>query len=307
VALCAFLAVAAFFVGNIVASSALGDVRSDSTADRLLAINDDPTQAVILPSILQALTFIFVSLVFLYLFQAVSNRSSSVRRPFLGFYLLAPALIAIQFALISVALPDMADRFASEFPDAEIGVTAEPSPGETSEDVNQDSPEEARADDIQDDSSTFSSAQIVGVVGFLCLGIAMLYAGLWAMRTGLLTRFTASFAMALGVVTGIPLFSGLGLFGTVLLMAYFAIFFIRSPESRPPAWAEGRAIPWPKAGEEPAPASDGTVEGSGREVSERPLPEAQLNPAEETEPESPAPATNGETQGQRRKKRKRRT
>jgi hypothetical protein len=67
----------------------------------------------------------------------------------------------------------------------------------------------------------------------------------------------------------------------------------------PPAWAAGEAIPWERPGDDlgppPEPGPPGTVEGSGREVSEGPL-------AQEGEPEQPP----GESQGQRRKKRKRR-
>jgi hypothetical protein len=73
----------------------------------------------------------------------------------------------------------------------------------------------------------------------------------------------------------------------------------------PPAWAAGEAIPWPRPGDDlgapgtpPSGAPPGTVEGSGREVSEPALPD-------DAGSEPPQPPY-GETQGQRRKKRKRR-
>ena len=67
----------------------------------------------------------------------------------------------------------------------------------------------------------------------------------------------------------------------------------------PPAWAAGEAIPWPRPGEDLGPPPEegppGTVEGSGREVSEEPLPEDGAGA------EQPR-----ETPGQKRRKRKRR-
>jgi len=45
------------------------------------------------------------------------------------------------------------------------------------------------------------------------------------------------------------------------------IFLDRVPRGRPPAWEAGEAIPWPKAGEQPAePAPAGVVDGDATEV-----------------------------------------
>jgi hypothetical protein len=79
------------------------------------------------------------------------------------------------------------------------------------------------------------------------------------------------------------------------------------PRPLPPAWEAGEAIPWPRPGEDLGPpvaerGESGTVEGSGREISEPPLPEGTQN----GEPDQPPEPPYGETQGQRRKKRKRR-
>ena len=69
------------------------------------------------------------------------------------------------------------------------------------------------------------------------------------------------------------------------------------------AWDAGEAIPWANRGDIGPPPEErgdaGTVEGTGREVSEQPLPE-------NGQPDQPPEPPYGETQGQRRKKRKRR-
>jgi hypothetical protein len=300
VALAAALAILCFIAASLIAGPALSDVRSGSSADLLVAYHDDSSRAVVIPSLLRALSFLLMGVPLLYLFQAARAREPRVRREFLGFYILGPALIAAQFVLLSTALVDVGDDFV-----AQAETVAESPSDDPDADVDEDSPRENLADDLLQDSSAVSTAQVISLVGFLCFGIALFYTGLWSMRTGLLSRFNATFAMALGVVCAIPFFSQLGAFGAVIWMAFLAVFFARSPERRPPAWTEGRAVPWPKPGE--APAEGGTVEGSGREVSERGLPEAEPNPGEPAGgADAEEPPARGETQGQRRRKRKRR-
>ena len=303
VALAAGLAVLCFIAASLVAGPALSDVRDGSGADLLVAYHDDPSGAVVIPSLLRALSFLLMAVPLLYLFQAARAREPRVRGQFLGFYILGPVLLAAQFVLLSTALVDIGDDFVGQ-----EQTVAESPADDPDADVDEDSPRENLADDLLQDSSAVSTAQVISLAGFLCFGIALLYTGLWSMRTGLLSRFNSTFAMALGVVCAIPFFSQLGAFGAVLWMAFLAVFFTRRVESRPPAWVEGRAVPWPKAGEEAATAAGGDVEGSGREVSERPLPEAELDAGAPVGPtDSEEAGAPGETQGQRRKKRKRRS
>ena len=153
------------------------------------------------------------------------------------------------------------------------------------------------ASDVLDNSGLLQAGSLVRFVGLISLVFALIYIPLWAMRTGLLTRFWAMLGLALGVSL---LLVPVGIFGLVLWFAAIGLmlagWWFRP---LPPAWAEGVAIPWPARGDigpPPDRGASGTVEGSGREVSEQPLPD---NGAD-------APAQPGETQGQRRKKRKRR-
>jgi hypothetical protein len=136
-----------------------------------------------------------------------------------------------------------------------------------------------------------------------------IYTLIWSMRTGLLTRFMAT----LGIVfIAARIFAqSLGLPGLVFWFTAIGLMFIRVwPRPLAPAWAAAEAIPWMRPGEDIGPPPDqngggGTVEGSGREISEPTLPqEGDVTSSEPTEPPEPP---YGETQGQRRKKRKRRT
>ncbi len=172
-----------------------------------------------------------------------------------------------------------------------------------------DDARENLADDVIEDNGTLKAGAGLRLPAILSLVFGLIYIPLWSMRTGLLTRFWATLGMALGVSLIL-----LGPLGQIALVLWFAVIGLMLagwwPGGRPPAWEAGAAIPWPRPGEDLGEPS-GPVEGSGREVSEPPLPDRDAGPggepafpgAPEAEPDEGEP---GETQGQRRKKRKRR-
>jgi hypothetical protein len=153
-------------------------------------------------------------------------------------------------------------------------------------------------DDEVRDTSLYTPAQITGLFGSLALIGGGIYTLIWTMRTGLLTRFMATVGMIF--IASLLLIPQLGPFGLVLWFAILGLilngWWARPP---PPAWEAAEAIPWPRAGEDIGPPVErppsGTVEGSGREVSEAPLPDESAD----------GPTLSG-SQGERRKKRKRR-
>jgi hypothetical protein len=162
-------------------------------------------------------------------------------------------------------------------------------------------------DDLAHDTITnanpYRASQVTGLFGGLLLIIGAIYTLLWSMRTGLLSRFAATLGMIFLVF--LLLIPALGPVGVVLWFAIVGLMLAGWwPRPRPPAWAAGEAIPWPRPREDIGPPLEergpsGTVEGTGREISEPALPE-NGRPAQA--PEQPAV----ETQGQQRKKRKRR-
>jgi hypothetical protein len=145
---------------------------------------------------------------------------------------------------------------------------------------------------------------VISTIGLLAMVFGMIYTNLWCMRVGLLSRFWGALGMAFGLFLVIPLFPPVP--GLVLWFAAIGLMLAGLwPRPLPPAWAAGEAIPWTRPGDDlgPPPAErgpSGTVEGSGREVSEPPLLDEADQRGEPPEPPY------GETQGQRRKKRKRR-
>lgn len=106
----------------------------------------------------------------------------------------------------------------------------------------------------------FTPAMLVLQAGSIAAGFAWVMIGVYAMRTGLLTRMVGSFTVVVGVITA--LITSLS-FATnaipslielirVFVLGAIAVMLVGAPEKRPPAWREGRAIPWPKLGDQPA-------------------------------------------------------
>jgi hypothetical protein len=162
---------------------------------------------------------------------------------------------------------------------------------------------EGLADHLNKHTTVLIVGGLISTVGVLALVFGMIYTNLWSMRLGLVTRFWGALGMAFGLFLIIPLFPPVP--GLVLWFAILGLMFLGLwPRPLPPAWGAGEAIPWQRPGDDLGPPAaergeSGTVEGSGREVSEEPLPE-------NGQPGQPPEPPYGETQGQRRRKRKRR-
>ena len=155
------------------------------------------------------------------------------------------------------------------------------------------------AEDTLAETTLLIVGQVISFAGALALVFGMVYTSIWAMRVGLLTRFMGALGIAFGLFLVIRIFPPIP--GLVLWFAVLGLMFIGVwPRPLPPAWAAGEAVPWQRPGDDsgPPPASGppGTVEGSGREVSEAPLPDEGASAEQPAEPSA-----------QRRKKRKRRT
>jgi hypothetical protein len=169
----------------------------------------------------------------------------------------------------------------------------EPPTDEEEADEEEEDPVEARADELTDESSGLSTGFSISFGGLLGLAVGILYTCLQAMRVGLLTRFFGSLGMALAVALVL-----LQLLPGVLLytVAVGLLILGRWPGGRPPAWESGRAIPWPRPGEQPderaEPQDSETIEGRGEEV----------EPDEGPEEPSPQP---GPSEPRRKRKRRR--
>jgi hypothetical protein len=239
--------------------------------------------AVNLSALLEGIGFVLLLAPLYYLFRAVAARSDRVRRQLVGLVIAAPLFFAVSAGLNAVATNEAADQFAAG--GAKSTLTAKEAAAECRTELKEKGAKEfgeefnakgstPQADcartQIADDeaSNALSEAGLRGpATGFslaarLGLAVALFYSCLWAMRTGLLSRFWGSMGMALGVAALLLLVQF-----TLIFFIYFGLLLIgKLPGGRPPAWAAGEAIPWPTPGEKAA---------------------AQLEPEEPQSPEEP--------------------
>jgi hypothetical protein len=311
----------------------------DSDADQLV-FEHAHSSRLIYSSVIQGIGFSLFAIPLAFLFRSAAGRAARIRRAFLPVILLGPLAFGIGLAISSVGSTIAASDFADQEPakvqqareqatQAQAATPAPKAKGQTTSTASTTTgtgstatpttaaaakpktPDQAAHDareDLADHLNRHTTVLIVGgiisTLGVLAMVFGMIYTNLWCMRLGLLTRFWGAIGMAFGLFLVIPLFPPIP--GLVLWFAVTGLMLAGLwPRPLPPAWAAGEAIPWQRPGDDlgPPPAErgpSGTVEGSGREVSEPPLPEEGGANGEPPQPPY------GETQGQRRKKRKRR-
>ena len=261
----ALLGVLALLVAGIAAAAATGE--GDAAALRAFHAHSSNEA---LSGALQAIGFALFAVPLFFLFRADQARSSKVRGQLIGLVVIAPLFLSVSSGLSVVARGEAADQFvagkatstlttkeANEKCSTErkekgaksFGEEFEPSGGGTALSACEDRKvEDDEASNAISDASLAGATSGFGVAGGLGVAIAFFYTCLWAMRTGLLGRFWASLGMALGVTV---------LLGIILLpmiwFIYIGLLLIGwVPGGRPPAWAAGKAVPWPTPGEKAA-------------------------------------------------------
>lgn len=226
-------------------SAALGEVLP---TEQYRLVDADAGQ--LLPAyIAQGLALALSALPLVYLFRAAQARSQRVSATMLGFAFIGPLLYAAALILTNLARTQVASDFVAQAAAGGDIYTVLQNAG--------------------DDSTILTIGSTLFLPAALGMVVAMVYICLQAQRVGLLTRFFGSLGMALGVLLMLlnPRFSLLAL---SIWFGWLGFLILdRTPRGRPPAWAAGEAIPWPKPGEEPASAaavSDGAVEGDASEI-----------------------------------------
>jgi hypothetical protein len=298
VALATFLAVAL-----IISPSFFSEVSGTGDA-AVLRSTDAHSGSVVLAGLLQGLGFALLAIPLVYLFRVVRARSPRVLSQLIGLVVIAPLFLALSTGLSGFARGEAADQFVA----GEAKSTL--SPQEARKECDSDREDEGAKDfaaeydakpgkaalaaceerKIEDEeasnaigeASLSSVAAGLGVAGGLGFVVALFYSCLWAMRTGILSRFWGSLGMALGVAALL----GLVIF-TLVWFVYFALLILnRIPGGKPPAWPAGEAIPWPTPGEKAAAELQG----------EDPSPEL-------TDPTSEAPENGSDSPPRKRKHR----
>jgi hypothetical protein len=254
-ALAAFAAAVLFVAGTYLSQKA---PLAPSTTSELLRDFHDESGSLRMGAILNALALALAAGPLFYLFRAASARSQAVRRGLAGVVVVGPLFLGAAGIFQAAALNAAANDFVTSGGGAGIPI------GTYTEDLIQD-------------QTAFGIAQglsFAGVIGFV---VGVIYTSLWAMRTGLLTRFMGTLGMALAASL-VLLAQAFSLLALMMWLIWLGIIFLdkvprkRMPDGtrrgRPPAWDAGEAIPWPKPGEEPVEprAADDTVEGEATEL-----------------------------------------
>jgi hypothetical protein len=238
----AFATVLLLIAGTFLRQAVALSERPDDEREFLLAVDADVT-AFMASSIVQALSFLTLAGVFLYLGRAVLARRPELPRILLWLGLLGPAMLAVASVVSDINRVDIADEFAS-------------SGARTVE----------RAESLLDDGSIVGAA--VGSAGTLALAIAFVFISVNAMRVGLLTRFMGIVGAIIGVLYVIPILAGPLVVQLFWLTGLGVLFLGRWPGGGPgPAWETGEAIEWPSAAARRQP--DG---GDRGELDEQPAP-----------------------------------
>jgi hypothetical protein len=238
----------------VIASQAVGT--SDGSSELLRNV-DANTGGQMASAVIQAIGLALLAVPLYFLFRAAAARAEAMRGQLVGVVVAAPLFLAVSAVLFAAVIAGAASDFvADDVPRLEQRGVA----------LNGDRADERADDAIGEESLSPLAAgfEIGGRIGFV---VAMFYTALYAMRTGLLTRFWGSLGVALGAVSILPPFRAfvmLWFFYLGLLLAGW------TPGAKPPAWRSGEAEPWPSPGDRAAEELAGRQEPAEPEAEAKP-------------------------------------
>jgi len=204
--------------------------------------------ALLWATIARSIGFAVMTVPLFFLFKAAQARTDRMHGMLIGLVVLGPVILAVQGLITWSAQTDVASQFVEQ--SAGVG------------DIY------SLAENLREESSGLQTAAGLLLPGMLALIFSLIYVPLWAVRTGLLTRFFGTFGMALGA--SLLFILQVALLAVLLWLVYFALLLLgRVPAGRPPAWDAGEAVPWPTPGQEAvavAGANGDVVEGDASEI-----------------------------------------
>ena len=248
-----------------------GRNRPNNDPGRVLHYNDHATQ-ILAGNILVSLSALASGYALLYLYKATKGRRPQTINAARVCAIAGPVILSISQVGVQIILLQKAHDYATTGSQTYEGAKA-----------------------ILDDS-TITALATVALAGQLALGFAFVIISLNSMRAGLLTRFMGILGIIVGVLLVLPLAPS-PIVQTVWLLSLGALFLGRWPNGVPPAWTEGRPIPWPSQQELREQAAAAKADERGEEP---------LEPEPEPEPVGANGASGASKPAPQKRKRKRR-
>jgi len=272
VALLTIFAVVLFAVSLVILASSFS---ADGDAEALREI-DKKSGTFVLAYVIRAIGAALLAVPLFYLFRAAAARSDAVRGQLIGLTIAGPLFLAGFAVFNALTLTDAASDFVA------MGIAGS---GDHADKV---------AQNVIEDASLRGVAAGFGFAGTLGFALVMAYTCFQAMRVGLLTRFSGSLGAAMGVASILGQFFQF----TLLYIVYLGLLFGGwTPRGRPPAWAEGKAIPWPTPGERAARSLEGEEPEAGDDGTDA--------ADQDSDGEQPATPNPPREPGERRKRKRR--
>ncbi len=288
------VAVATFLAAALLVVSTFASTVSGTEKYEVLESVHEHGGSVVTFGLMQAVALVLFVFPIVYLFRAARARSERMRPQLIGLVIAAPLFLGISAGLAIGVQKEAANQFvageakstlsqkeaheecASEQKEEgrkKFGEEFETEAGKTSLAVcEQQKQANDEASNALSEASLAPIATGLAIAGSLGFVVALFYSCLWAMRTGLLTRFWGS----LGMAAGIAFLLGPLSIVAVLWFVYFGLLILGLiPGGRPPAWEAGEATPWPSPGEkaaaelEPREADEGGDGDDGDEPPEK--------------------------------------
>lgn len=264
----------ALYVVSVLLEQGTG-VQTDGAKDAQLISFDEHSGTLLLATIIRSVGFLAMSLPLYHLFRAAQARSDRVRSELVAFAFIGPAILAAQGIIAWVASRGVSNDFINR---ASGGDPAK------------------FAQDLIDNDSTRKVASALLIPAVLALMVAMIYIPLQSYRVGLITRFAGTLGMALGA--SMFLIFPVALLAIMCWFVFVGLIFINKIPGgrRPPAWDEGKAVPW----EMPEGRRGGGLFGGSQRGAEEDTVETTG-----TEAPSAAPSNPARQRGERRKRKRR--
>lgn len=183
---------------------------------------DDNGVVLILVTLLSAVGTALIAMVLGYLFRATAARRPNTSRVILGFGLVGPILYGLGPLISVVTVVLQSGSYVSDGVFSTLG-----------------------AHDAVTTGSGIVFAQVFVLLGQIGTAAAVVFISLWAMQTGLLTRFLGILGIIVGALLLLPAFFGPPAIIQTFWLIALGLMFLGIAGVTPPAWAAGRAIPWP--------------------------------------------------------------